>query len=300
MDKLMSLDKQLELKAQEWFINKQEEKNIRLAKKYFNENKKEVIKEYLDKHPKRKKEYETKKKAQLKLLLLAGGLAVTTLGGAYLLNKENELKQNEVEVENEVDLNQTTLQEEIEEPKEESRNYEEFFKQARQTENTKKREELISDYTKEIIVEAYNKEHLENQITTEELETFILNEIVLKKTDKLGNYTYERIPQKEKITPKENEELVRIGTMYDFRINGKTVAVFDGNKNVIPDKNVEKQDMSFIKAIELMQKSEELKNIYKYENGRYVEIEMEEEYKESANQLLEEDKQNEHKEIEIG
>ena len=299
MIEIKSLDKQLESKAEKWFINKQEENNKRLAKKYFNENKKEVIKEYLDRHPKIKKQYESKKKAQLKLLLLAGGIAVTTLGGAYALNKANNSKQNETEIENQVDLSNTTLKEEIEETNEEGRNYEQFFDQARQTENTTKREELITNYTKEIIVENYNKEHPENQITSENLETYILNEIVLKKTDKLGNYTYERIPQKEKITPKENEELVRIGTMYDIRINGKTVAVFDGNKNVIPDKNVEKQDMSFMGAIELIQKSEKLKEIYKYENGRYVEMSVEEEYEESANKLLEE-KQNEYKEKEIG
>ena len=98
----------------------------------------------------------------------------------------------------------------------------------------------------------------------------------------------QRIPQKEKVTPKENEELVRIGAMYDFRIDGKTVAVFDGNGDIIPDKNIEKQDMSFNKMIDLLQASLDLKDVYKHYNSRTDEKKIEDKYEQIANEILQE------------
>lgn len=297
MSKLMSLDQQLEKLARKWFMSKQNEQNRRYARKFFEDNKKEIIEEYLDRNPKIKQQYETKKKTLLKIkLLLGAGLMATTLGGVYVANQNKEVKENPIEIENEVELEKTQLDEQIEQIENDGRDYEAFFEEAREIDHINRREKFITEYTKEIIVEAYNKEHPDNPITADRLETLSLNEIVLKKTDRLGNYTYERIPQKEKVTPKENEELVRIGGMYDFRVDGKTVAVFVGKGNILPDKNVEKQDMSFNKMIDLLQVSLELKDVYKHYNSRTDEKKIEDKYEQIANEILEEKEVEQEKE----
>ena len=75
MSKLMSLDKQVEQKAKKWFIDSQSPENRILAKRFFEENKKEIKDEYLEKHPKVEKEYKEKKK-----LLLKVKIALATTG----------------------------------------------------------------------------------------------------------------------------------------------------------------------------------------------------------------------------
>ena len=295
MAKIMSLDKQLELKAKKWFINTQLVENRREARNLFYEEKEEVIEEYLFKHPKMKQQYETKKKQLLQLKLIAAStLMVTTLSGGYVLSKSNAPKENLSKIEHEVDLKDSSIEEPIQELEEDSRNYDEFFKEAREIDDIDEMEKMITDYTKGIIIEAYNEQNPTTFLTADKLEIFILDEMVLKKEDRLGNYTYERIPQDEKIILNENEEVVRIGIMYDFKVDGETVAVFDGNKDVIPDRNVENPDISFRSMIDLIEQSTRLKNIYKFSSNDYQKIEVEEAYKLLANDLLNIEKQEEY------
>lgn len=260
MSKFMTLNKQVEEKAKKWFLGQQKEENRGIAKKWFEENKKEVMKEYLEKHPNIKTQYEDKRK-QLKkvaVLLTTGLITATTLTGVYVA-KHNQ-KQNNVEIEQEMQL-----EEEVEQTE---NSYEEFLEKVRNTENTKKREEIITNQTKEVIVNAYNQENPENPITKEQLQTLILNEFVLQKADRVGNYTYERVPQNVQYEQNETQKLVK-KLLYDFRIDGKTVAVFDKDGNVIPDKNVEEQDMSFQKMISIMNQSTNLKEVYRYKNSDF-------------------------------
>lgn len=289
MGKRMSLDKQVEERAKKWFVKEQAEENKALAKVWFEENKKEVIEEYLEKHPKTKEEYQSKKKTLLKVKLLLGsaGLAVTTLAGAYVA--KNYQKEDNTRIEQEV-----TQEEEI---KTEENTYQEFFEEARNMENTKKREEFITNQTKQNIVEAYNQEHKENPITVDRLETLILNEFVLQKKDRVGNYTYERVPQNIQYEQTETQKLVKIGALYDFRVDGKTVAVFNGNGEMIQDQNVEKQDMSFQKMVGMVKQSEKLKAIYHYPSNEEEKRNAEQTYQEVSNNLTEKNKQENREEI---
>lgn len=283
MSKWMSLDKRIEESAKNWFVRNQKKENQALAKTWFEENKKEVIDEYLEKHPKTKEEYQSKKKTLLRVKLLLGsaGLVATTLAGAYVAKnhqvEENTRTEQEVMYENIVGTEENT--------------YEEFFEEVRNIENTNKREEFITNQTKQNIVEAYNQEHEDNPITVDRLETLILNEFVLQKKDRVGNYTYERVPQNIQHEQTETQKLVKIGALYDFRIDGKTVAVFNKNGEMLQDKNVEKQDMSFQKMVGMVRQSEKLKEIYRYPSNEEEKRNVEQTYEEIANNLTQETKQ---------
>lgn len=279
MSKCMSLTKQVEEKAKKWFLGQQKEENKAIAKKWFEENKKEVMQEYLEKHPKIKTEYERKRK-QLKkvaLLLTTGTIAVATLSGVYFA--KHDQKENKIETKQEMELEEEEV-EQTENP------YEAFLEEARNMENTREREKLITNQTKKIIVDAYNQENPENPITEQQLETLILDEFVLQKADRVGNYTYERVPQNVQYEQNETQKLVK-KVLYDFRINGKTVAVFDKNGDVIPDKEVEEQDMGFQKMVGIMSQSTKLKEIYKYRNGDSEKEKAEQSYMKVADNLLE-------------
>ncbi len=277
MSKRMNIDKKIEESAKNWFVRNQKKENQALAKTWFKDNKEEVIEEYLEKHPKTKEEYQNKKKMLLRIKLLLGsaGLVATTLTGAYVA--KNHQKEDNTRIEQEVENRIET----------EENTYEEFFKEARNIENIKKREEFITNQTKQNIVEAYNQEHEENPITAERLETLILNEFVLQKKDRIGNYTYERVPQNVQYEQTETQKLVKIGVLYDFRVDGKTVAVFNRNGEVIQDKNIEKQDMSFQKMVSMVKQSEKLKEIYRYPSNEQEKREAEQTYQEISNNLTE-------------
>lgn len=280
MSKIMSLDKQIEERAKKWFLNSQLPENRRMAKSFFTDNKTQIVKQYLKEHPKVNEEYNEKKKilVKAKIALATAGLVATTLAGTYILNQKEQPQENIVKQETE--LNDNFMQKEQEQLEENK--YEKFFEEAREIKNTNKREEYITNQTKQIIVEAYNKEHPDNLIAVDRLETLILEETVLKKTDRLGNTTYERISQNS-----VGEDLVKIGSIYDFRIDGKTVAVFDSNGDILTDKNVEKQDMSFKEALSLVKQSEELKDIYRYPSNDYEKGKVEQKYTQIANDYLE-------------
>ena len=290
MSKLMSLDKQVEQKAKKWFIDSQLPENRILAKRFFEENKKEIKDEYLEKHPKVEKEYKEKKKLLLKvkIALATTGLVATTIGAGacyHISNTNKEPQKDPIQIEQEEKLKEGIKQ--LEEQELEQDPYENFFDEVREMKSTEKRDEFITNQTKQVIVEAYNKEHPENPITTDRLETLILNENVLQKTDRLGNYTYERVKQNIQYEQTDTQKLVKIGNIYDFRIDGKTVAVFDGNGSVLQDKNVETQDISFKPMIQLLDVSQDLQDIYKYPSNDYQKSKVEEKYKQISEKILE-------------
>lgn len=290
MSKLMSVDKKIEESAKNWFIRSQKKEHQALAKTWFEDNKKEVIEEYLEKHPKTKSEYQSKKRGlrRVKILLGSGLLVATTLTGAHFLSTSPKEENRKIEQE-------TMIEDEVEKLEENS--YEEFFEEARSIENTRKREEFITNQTKQNIVEAYNQEHKDNPITVDRLETLILNEFVLQKKDRVGNYTYERVPQNVQYKQTETQKLVKIGALYDFRIDGKTVAVFNRNGEMLQDQNVEKQDMSFQKMVGMVRQSEKLKEIYRYPSSEKEKRNAEQTYQEVSNNLTEKNKQENREEI---
>ena len=274
----LSLNKQIEDLARKWYIRSFKQEDRKSAMLEFKEDedlRKDVIEQYLEKHPNVKKQYKEKKKIMLgiKLVLATTGLVVVTLGGKYTLNLIKQPKESNIEQETELD------DDFIIEEQEEENKYKQFFNEVREINNTDKREDYITNHTKQIIVEKYNKANPDNQITADRLETLILDETVKKNTDRLGNYTYERISQNS-----VGEDLVKIGNIYDFRIDGKTVAVFDNNGDMLFDKNVEKQDMSFKEAITLVNQSERLKDIYKYPSNDYEKGKVEQKYQQIADE----------------
>lgn len=294
MSKFMTLDKQVEEKAKKWFVRQQPEENQGLAKKWFEENKKEVIKEYLEKHPKIQKEYHDKK-ANLLKVKLGLGIAVTAatlaIGGVYHANSDS--KENKANIEQESEIDNPIAEESTEST------YKEFFEEARNIKNTNKREEFITDKTKQIIVEIYNKENPDETITADRLETLVLEENVLQKKDRVGNITYERVPQNQQYKQTETQKLVKNGSIYDFRIDGKTVAVFDTNGDILPDKNVEKQDMNFQKMIPMLKQSAKLKDIYRYPSNEQEKRAVEQSYQEMADTMLEKAEQASKEKVEI-
>ena len=288
MSKLMSLDKQVEERAQNWLIRKNPQINKEQIKSYFEENKEEIIKQYLIANPKIAKEYQEKRKVlrRVGMAMATTGLVAVTIAGTYIIGKDSKIDDLSDKV---VRMEEEYIQENEEEMQE--NNYEEFFEEARNIKSTEKRDEYITENTKKIIVEYYNKENPENPITEDMLETLVLNEFVLQKTDRLGNSTYERVEQNIMHQQTDNQKLVKIGNIYDFRINGESVAVFDSNGNVLPDKNVEKQDMTFEGTLDIVKEMEKLKEIYSNDKNTDYYIEMQEQkYQEVAHKLLEETK----------
>jgi len=277
MSKLKTLDKKIEEKAKIWYKRNLLPEYRNRANALFSQDKENIVKQYLKEHPEEKRAYDREKnKLRMKIAVLVGLSSITLMGG-YRLNLAEESQENVIEQETEIEHN---FIKQDDEQKEENR-YENFFEEVRKIKNTDKREDYITDYTKQIIVEKYNKEHPEATITVERLETLILNESVRKNTDRLGNHTYERVPKNS-----EGKDLVKIGSIYDFRIDGKTVAVFDSNEDILTDKNVEKQDTSFKQAIKLVKQSQELKNIYKYRNNDYEKGKVEQKYQQIADEYL--------------
>lgn len=275
MSKIKSLEKQVEDLAKTWYIKSFKKEHRREATKEFMEDedvRKDVIEQYLESHPNVKKQYEEKKKMRFKAKMIAVALGVVGigLGGAATYNYLSQLpSKNTIEQETEFDDNFALAEEE----KQEENEHKKFFEDIREISNKKDIESYITNYTKQIIVDKYNKEHPDDPITVDRLETLILEETVLKRTDRLGNHTYERVSQNS-----EGKDLVKIGNIYDFRIDGKTVAVFDSNGDILNDKNVEKQDMSFKEAIKVVKESEKLKDIYKYPSNDNEKDEAEQKY----------------------
>lgn len=288
--KLKSLDKQLEERAKRWFLSRQTIEARKDAKELWEnaKDRKEIIQRYLITHPNTKKDYEMKKKIWKKVKIgvaLTGSIVAVTLGGVYKQAKAVEQrKEIEQELENE-NAEPIEVEQDLEETKD---SYQEFFEEARSIENTRKRDEFITIQTKQFIVDVYNRENPEKEITVEQLKIYDLEENVLKKKDRLGNYTYERVKQNVQYEKTDTQELVKDGAIYDFRIDGKTVAVFDKNSKPLYDKNVSVQDMSFQKMIELFKQSQKLKEIYKYNNNDATKENAENEYKRIAQKLLEE------------
>ena len=225
----MSLDKQVEERAEKWLIRKNQQIHKEQIKSYFEENKEEIIKQYLIANPKIAKEYQEKRKVlrRVGMAIATTGVVAVTLAGTYIIGKDSKIDDLSDKV---VRMEEEYIQENEEEMQE--NNYEEFFEEARNIKSTDERNDYITENTKKIIIEYYNKQNPENPITEDMLETLILNENVLQKTDRLGNVTYERVPQNEIYEQTENQKLVKIGNIYDFRINGESVAVFDSNGNV--------------------------------------------------------------------
>lgn len=295
--KFLKFKTQIDDDAKRWFMSNLPEDNKTSWIKYYRKNekeiKKELRKEYLEANPKIKEQYEKRKKQMRNLkvgLVTLGVTTLTILGGCIVNTKEDVPQRDSMQIEQEMKL-QEGMQILKEQQKKEENTYEEFFDKAIEMKNTNERNEFITNQTKQIIVDYYNKEHIENPITVDRLETLILNENILQKTDRLGNCTYERVPQNIQFEQTENQKLVKIGEIYDFRIDGKTVAVFDANENVLADKNVESQDMSFQKTIELIKRSEELKDIYQYPSNDKERKIAQQNYEKVASKLLEQEKE---------
>ena len=266
-------NRQIKKLARNWYLSEMEPKDRKKARLEFEEDRdvrKYVIEQYFEEHEGHKERYEARKKLWFRINVAGLAVAATLGAGVYTCVKQ-QTNKNPIEQETEFDDNFAYEYEKQEAKKENE--YDQFFKEAREIENADKREDYITNYTKQIIVDKYNEEHPDNPITVDELETLILEETVLKKTDRLGNHTYERVSQNS-----EGKDLVKIGYIYDFRIDGKTVAVFDSNGDMLNDKNVEKQDMSFQKAIKVVIESEKLKDIYKYPSNDNEKEEAEKKY----------------------
>lgn len=281
MSKLMSLNKQLEQLAKKWYINQYDKNDINSRSEEFENSKEFIIQRYLRTHPEVKNQYLNKKNTinKIKVRLAIGTVAVATLIGSYTL----ESISNQKSMESSVSI--------IDNEKTEDNNYEEFFEQIGKIKNTDKRHDFIHSKTKETIVEAYNSQNPDNKITSEELEILILGEYVLAEKDKLGNdISFERVPQNKEIKTNENQELKRIGNIYVYAIDGKTVATYDSNGQPIIDKSIEKEETFFKDTISILKASSKLEDLYKFPSNDREKAKGQKYYEQELNNLLQDEK----------
>ncbi len=297
MSKLKSIDKQLEEMSMKWYIKEYYGDQIRANNtrefrskviKHINNsvNKNDIVKEYLDEHPKVKKQYiQKKKRAQnIKIGLALGGLATAvTIGGVCMyLNKKQVAEPEKQAIE-------YTL---YEEPEIEENEYQNFFEEVRNIENTSRRDDEIVKYTKQKIVEAYNMQNKDNPITVDSLQYLELNEYVVAHIDARGyDVSYDRISQRIQYEQKENEILKQM-TIYEFKIDGKTVAVYNRQGDEVIDNNIENKEAFFRETIDLLDKTEKLQGAYKYRNSEYSILNLQDNYQKSAKKLIEKQKEN--------
>ncbi len=306
MSKLMNIDKQLEKIAKKWYkkeyygnqIAKTTDKEMRREfqkgiEEEFKKNKKVIIKEYLEKHPKIKKDYEIKKARIKKLKVMAGMgmLSVAVLGGTYTIS--NAYKQEPVTIETQDHSYDKNIEENLEKD-----SYDELFEKIDSKIKENDRDEAITEFTKEKMVEAYNKEHKENPITAEQLEYYHLNETVIANKDNFNNdISYERTSQTQNEKLQSNQELKKIQNgLYEFKIDGKTVAVYDATGVEIKDNSIENKE-DFKDCLEIIKQSEKLQNVYKYMHNENDVKKEQKVYKETAEKLIVQKEQEQKQEL---
>lgn len=296
MSKLKSIDKQLEEMSMKWYIKEYYGDQIRANNtkefrskviKHINNSvsKSDIIKEYLEEHPKVKQQYIRKKRAigRTKFFIGAGLLTVAVGVGAYTVSKHKETQEPEKQA------TEYTL---YEEPEIEENEYEKFFEEVRNIENTNRRDEEIVNYTKQKIVEAYNMQNPNNPITIDSLQYLELNEYVVAHIDARGyDVSYDRISQRIQYEQKENEVLKQM-TIYEFKIDGKTVAVYNRQGDEVIDNNIENKQVFFKETIDLLDKTDKFQGAYKYRNSEYDISRLEDNYQNSAKKLIESQKEN--------
>lgn len=297
MSKLKSIDKQLEEMSMKWYINEYYGDQIRANNtrefrskviKHINNSvsKNDIIKEYLDEHPKVKKQYINKKRRmnRIKFLIGAGVLTAAVGVGVYTVSKHKQASEPEKQA------IEYTL---YEEPEIEENEYENFFEEVRNIENTNKRDDEIVKNTKQKIVEAYNMKNPNNQITVDSLQYLELNEYVVAHIDARGfDVSYDRISQREQYDKKENEVLKQM-TIYDFRIDGKTVAVYNKQADEVKDSSIKDYEPFFKDTVDLLDKTTKLQGAYKYRNSENDISRLEDNYENAAEKLIEKQKEKE-------
>ena len=295
MSKLKSVDKQLEEMSMKWYIKEYYGDQIRANNtkefrskviKHINNSvsKSDIIKEYLEEHPKVKQQYIRKKRAigRTKFFIGAGLLTVAVGVGAYTVSKHKETQEPEKQA------TEYTL---YEEPEIEENEYEKFFEEARNIKNTDSRDEEIVKFTKQKIVEAYNMQNPDNPITVDSLQYLELNEYVIAHIDARGyDVSYDRISQRLDHERKENEVLKQM-TIYEFKIDGKTVAVYNTHGDEVVDSNIENKETFFKNTLDLLDKTPNLQGGYKYRNSEYDISRLEDNYRNSAEKLIESQKE---------
>lgn len=316
MSKLVSLDKQLEKLATKWYIKEHygeqlKDMNKELRTEYMKKiraslNKEDVIEQYFKAKPEMKRQYKERKQ-RINRIKIAAGLGLLTVamgtGIAYTRSAQDTREEQEISFDFEVPEYTKNMEkiEDISQKKQEDQEYKQFFETVRDTSNTKKRDDEILQFTKKEIVEKYNKNNVENPITLEQLEYLHLDEYVLAQKDKFGNdVEYKRVSQRENIYEKEGEELKKIsGGIYEFKIDGKTVAVYDSNGQEIIDNNIEQKEVFFKDTLNLVKKANELQNVYKYKNSETDIKKVENEYKIAVQKFVEENDEQKNKEENI-
>lgn len=279
MSRFMSLDKQLENLAKKWYIKKYYENQImdisnkNLKKEFLKKidnslDMKKIINEYLKENPEMKKQYKAKKQRINKIKTMAGlGILTLAVGTGVYAKTYKEVKTEEpTKIETQIDYGkiEKTAQE-IGKEKE----YTQFFEKIKNISKVDEKEKEIVNFTKQKIVETYNTQNPENQITIEQLQYFHLNETVLANKDVFGNdVSYERISQRDMIETKSNQELKKIsGGLYEFKVDEKTVAVYDANGQEIIDSNIQNNEKFFGNTIDLVKNAEKLQDMYKYKSN---------------------------------
>ena len=238
------------------------------------------------------------KKQRIRKIKALAGLGILTLavgtGTTYKMSaKEKTNSAFDITIEQDVNIDENSRkQEKIEQQ------YENLFKELNDIPNTEKRNEQIVNFTKQKIAEAYN-EQAQEKITKEQLEYYHLNEYVLANKDALGNdISYQRTSQSTEENTNTNQELKRLnGGIYEFKINGKTVAVYDGNGQEIIDNSIEEKQTFFQSALEVVKEASKLQDIYKYNNTENDIKNEQNKYKTVAQTLVEQKENDQEKSI---
>ena len=231
---------------------------------------KDVLYQYFAKKPDMQEKYnkEQEKYNKLKKAIAVGGLVLASGTAIYAGVKIIDGIRDKNPIETEAKEDETTVnlsQDEI------LTDFDKFFEECKELDNTENRDKKIVDFTKSKIVEAYNKENPDNQLTVDRLEYLHLNENVLVNKDKFGNeVSYERRSQKEIITPADNQEYNEIsGGIYEFKIDGKTVAVYNSEGQEVIDTNIDSKNEFFAKTLSVIKEASVLQDLYKYNNDEH-------------------------------
>ena len=290
--KFVGFEKKWENKAKKWYIDSFYGRQLNrtsgvfrneILKKIKNSvnliDKEELLNNYFKANPHKLKIYKIEKQRN-KQIATRVGISVATFAIATgtlthysnknldrempAIEKENENYKEDTQIKEEnVENNTETIEEN--EQENETQKYEDFFEEIKKINDDEERDDVITKFTKDRMVEAYNLKH-EEKISSNQLEYNNLDEFVLKNKDQFGNdISYERVLQTQVITAGKNQEIDKLkGGLYEFILKGEKVAVYDCNGQEIIDKEVKQKNEFFKETIPIAKEAASLKVLYRY------------------------------------
>lgn len=263
-----TIDKQLAELAKNWYFkNELIDEPLEVKEKFFQKDKDYYVKLYLKEHPTFAKQYNRKFQKLKKASTITGALSISAFlaaGALYVFRPNPTIEQNtptkyESTTEYNNDENISAYDE----------MYNAYSKKVSSLDNIKD----IHEYTKELITKSYNRSNPESKISNSELGITISNPSFLNATvDSLGNVVSYRIGPS-----KGNEKSVEGRTVYQFSVSDNVVSCYDKMGTKINNDNI-KNEIDFSMYVDLVNKSENLKNMYTHPSNEYEQAKAKKEY----------------------